>query len=89
MAGAAPNTPKKFVRLAREQRVSAILSAALAVFAERGYEAAAVSEIAERAGVVEGTVYKYFESKRALLLTVLILLMNSLAAWLMPRRQGS
>jgi len=67
----AATTPKKFVRLAREQRVSAILSAALAVFAERGYEAAAVSEIAERAGVVEGTVYKYFESKRALLLMVM------------------
>jgi AcrR family transcriptional regulator len=64
-------TPKKFVRLAREQRVQAILAAALAVFAERGYENAAVSEIAERAGVVEGTVYKYFESKRALLLKVI------------------
>ncbi|HSB97727.1 MAG TPA: TetR/AcrR family transcriptional regulator [Spongiibacteraceae bacterium] len=67
----AATTPKKFVRLAREQRVGAILSAALEVFAERGYEAAAVSEIAERAGVVEGTVYKYFESKRALLLMVM------------------
>lgn len=64
-------TPKKFARLAREQRVGDILQAALAVFSERGYEAAAVSEIAERAGVVEGTVYKYFDSKRALLLKVI------------------
>lgn len=66
----ANGAPRKFVRLAREQRVEAILAAAQAVFSERGYEHAAVSEIAERAGVVEGTVYKYFESKRALLLNV-------------------
>lgn len=68
MAG---STPKKFVRLAREQREHDILTAALAVFAERGYEGTAVAEIAERAGVVEGTVYKYFDSKRALLLKVI------------------
>jgi len=62
---------KSFVRLGREERVEAILAAALAVFSERGYENAAVSEIAERAGVAEGTVYKYCESKRALLLKVI------------------
>lgn len=69
MANSAPR--KTFVRLNREQRSGDILAAALAVFSERGYESAAVSEIAERAGVVEGTVYKYFESKRALLLKVI------------------
>lgn len=69
MANSPPR--KAFVRLNREQRSGDILAAALAVFSERGYEHAAVSEIAERAGVVEGTVYKYFESKRALLLKVI------------------
>src|SRR5690242_18403369 len=59
------------VRLAREQRVGDILAAALAVFTERGYDAAAMSEIASRCGIVEGTIYKYFDSKRSLLLTVL------------------
>jgi AcrR family transcriptional regulator len=59
------------VRLPRARRVQDILDAAHAVFEKRGYEAAAVSEIAERAGVVEGTVYKYFESKRALLYRVM------------------
>lgn len=58
-------------RVAREQRVDEILEAARAVFCEKGYDNAAVSEIAARIGVVEGTVYKYFESKRALLLRVL------------------
>jgi AcrR family transcriptional regulator len=58
-------------RLAREQRVGDILIAARDVFCEKGYEHTAVSEIAARIGVVEGTVYKYFESKRDLLLKVL------------------
>jgi AcrR family transcriptional regulator len=59
------------VRMDREQRVGDILVAARAVFTERGYDAAAMSDIAARCGIVEGTVYKYFDSKRALLLKVL------------------
>ncbi len=58
-------------RLAREQRVDEILHAARAVFCEKGYEAAAVAEIAARIGVVEGTIYKYFSTKRELLLRTL------------------
>lgn len=58
-------------RLAREQRVDEILAAARDVFCEKGYEQAAVSEIAARIGVVEGTVFKYFATKRELLLKVL------------------
>ena len=48
-----------------------ILDAAQAVFCEKGYEDAAVSEIAQRLGVVEGTVFKYFPTKRELLVRVL------------------
>ena len=59
------------VRLPRERRVHDILGAARAVFREHGYADAAVSEIAARAEVVEGTIYKYFESKRELLVRVL------------------
>jgi len=62
---------RKIVRLGREQRVADILRAARDVFCEKGYEAAAVSEIAARLDIVEGTIYKYFESKRELLLKVL------------------
>jgi AcrR family transcriptional regulator len=59
-----------FSRLPREQRVADIMSAARAVFAEHGYDDASVAEIAARAGVVEGSVYRYFEHKRALLVKV-------------------
>lgn len=62
---------KPATRLAREQRVGDILVAAREVFCRKGYDNAAVSEIAARMGVVEGTVYKYFDSKRELLLKVL------------------
>jgi AcrR family transcriptional regulator len=46
------------------------MRAARGVFAEKGYDAASVSEIAERAGIVEGNIYRHFENKRALLVKV-------------------
>jgi AcrR family transcriptional regulator len=51
----------------REHRRRAILEAALAVFTEKGFHAASVSDIATRAGVSQGTIYLYFDSKEALL----------------------
>ena len=43
-----------------------IMTAALELFVERGFYGTAVPEIAERAGVGAGTIYRYFESKEAL-----------------------
>lgn len=40
-----------------------ILDAAMRVFAEKGYHAASVSNVAEAAGLAKGTLYIYFESK--------------------------
>lgn len=45
----------------------AILDAAIKVFAERGFHASRVSQIADEAGVAYGLVYHYFSSKEALL----------------------
>src|SRR3546814_1357501 len=45
--------------MTRDERVADILRAARDVFCEKGYEQTAVSEIAARIGVVEGTIYKY------------------------------
>jgi AcrR family transcriptional regulator len=64
-------TRKPAPRLGREQRVDEILRAARDVFCDKGFDATAVAEIAARMGVVEGTIYKYFASKRELLLKVL------------------
>jgi AcrR family transcriptional regulator len=41
------------------------LEAALQLFAERGFAATRMDDIAERAGVTKGTIYLYFESKEA------------------------
>jgi AcrR family transcriptional regulator len=49
-----------------KQRVAALLDAGAAVFAEKGYEAATMTEIAERAGAAIGSLYQFFPSKEAL-----------------------
>lgn len=57
-------------RLPRDQRVAAIMQMARVVLRERGFENFLTLEVAERCGVSEGTVYKYFASKRDLLIQV-------------------
>jgi TetR/AcrR family fatty acid metabolism transcriptional regulator len=47
-----------------------ILAAAVKVFAERGFHACRVGDVAEEAGVAYGLVYHYFESKEDLLETI-------------------
>ena len=53
----------------REARRVAILESAVRVFAENGFFAARIRDIAAGAGVAEGTIYLYFEGKDDLLLT--------------------
>ncbi|WP_437983780.1 TetR/AcrR family transcriptional regulator [Sorangium sp. So ce117] len=48
-----------------------IVDAAVAAFAEQGFHGTATKEIARRAGVAEATIFKYFPSKRDLLLGVI------------------
>jgi AcrR family transcriptional regulator len=50
-----------------EQTRTAITEAALALFRERGYEAATMRGIAQRAGVSTGNAYYYFSSKEELI----------------------
>src|SRR5512147_2146981 len=44
-----------------------VLQAALELIAERGFHGAPMAEIAERAGVAAGTIYRYFENKDVLI----------------------
>ena len=54
----------------RARTRSAILDAAEEVFRARGYEAARVEEIAERADMSVGSIYLHFDGKRGLYLTL-------------------
>lgn len=53
-----------------QKRSAQILEAAARVFAQKGYHAATTKEIASEAGVSEGTIYNYFQSKEDLLLSI-------------------
>ena len=65
-------TPRRPVsRLSRERRIADIMAAGREVFREKGYEDAPLSDIAEKANVVEGSIYRYFDNKRDLLVKVI------------------
>lgn len=57
-------------RMPRDQRMAIILQAARAVLRERGYEQFLTAEVAEACGISEGAIYKYFPTKRDLLIRV-------------------
>nr|WP_115783296.1 TetR/AcrR family transcriptional regulator [Paraburkholderia caffeinilytica] len=47
-------------------RVAAILEAGIAVFSEKGYDAATMTEIAARSNTAIGSLYRFFPSKESL-----------------------
>ncbi|HWT97452.1 MAG TPA: helix-turn-helix domain-containing protein, partial [Terriglobales bacterium] len=49
-----------------KERVAALLSAAVEVFAEKGFEAATMTEIAAKAGASIGSLYQFFATKDVL-----------------------
>jgi TetR/AcrR family fatty acid metabolism transcriptional regulator len=55
---------------ARGDKRERILDAAVRVFASRGFHATRVSDVARAAGVADGTIYLYFKSKDALLVSL-------------------
>lgn len=58
-------------RRRKEDRPQEIVAAALDVFAERGFAAARLDDVAARAGVSKGTLYLYFPSKEDLFKAVI------------------
>jgi AcrR family transcriptional regulator len=53
-------------RRRKEARPEEILSAALESFAERGFAATRIEDVAARAGISKGTLYLYFDGKEEL-----------------------
>lgn len=54
----------------RQARREAILAAAREVFAEKGFHAAGIADIATKLDVGHGTIYRYFENKLDIFLTL-------------------
>lgn len=54
-----------------EQRIRDLLRVGREVFAEKGYEHATTTEIAQRLGISEATVFTYFRGKRELCVRVI------------------
>src|SRR3984885_6896151 len=63
--------PSKRTRLSAAERRETILRAATEVFAEAGYRAGKVSDVAARVGVTEPVIFQNFGSKAALFAAVL------------------
>ncbi|MEV0649706.1 helix-turn-helix domain-containing protein [Phytomonospora sp. NPDC050363] len=64
-------TDGRSVRMPRPERRRQLLEAAQEVFVARGYHAAAMDDIAERAGVSKPVLYQHFPSKLDLYLALL------------------
>ncbi len=71
--GNGPGTgePGQGRRLTADARRRQLFATALRLFAERGYSAATMDDIAEAAGVTKPLLYQHFESKRALYLELM------------------
>ncbi len=67
-----PHSPPPRVRnrLSPDERISEIMAITRQMLSEKGYEKIITSEVADRCGISEATIYKYFASKRDLLVRV-------------------
>ncbi|MFC0523559.1 TetR/AcrR family transcriptional regulator [Pontibacillus salicampi] len=62
-----------------------ILQAAVEMFAEKGYASTSTSEIAKRAGVAEGTIFRHYKTKKELLYSIVSPMIVQFAAPLFAR----
>src|SRR5271165_141776 len=60
------NTARVPQRERGRRRVADLLQAAASLFAEKGYDAVTMTEVAARAGAPIGSLYQFFPSKEAL-----------------------
>lgn len=57
--------------MAKENKEEKILESAIKLFSKKGFSATTTSEIAKAAGVAEGTVFRYYKTKKHLLIKVM------------------
>lgn len=57
-----------------------IVNAAIEVFVEKGYSGSSTSEIASKAGVAEGTIFRHYKTKKELLFSIVTPIVAKLVA---------
>ncbi|SFV05402.1 TetR/AcrR family transcriptional regulator [Alicyclobacillus macrosporangiidus] len=62
------------------ERQIRIIQAAVDTFAEKGYASTSTAEIAQKAGVAEGTIFRHYKTKKDLLLSIVTPMMSKLVA---------
>ena len=67
----APKTKEEYEKIRRKSK-EAIKEVALELFARYGYHHTSISRIAKEAGVSKGLMYNYFDSKEALLESIIM-----------------
>ncbi|MDR1975310.1 MAG: TetR/AcrR family transcriptional regulator [Bacteroidales bacterium] len=83
-----PRTKEQYEKIRREKR-ELISETALKLFAENGYDATSINEIAQSAGISKGLMYNYFSSKEDLLQTIWDNLTLEFENMIDPNRDGN
>lgn len=60
-------------KIGRREKTMNIVNAAIKVFAEKGFDAASMDEVAKACGVSKGTLFLYFKNKDELIQSVALL----------------
>lgn len=60
------------------EKQAKIIMAAIEIFSEKGFAATSTSEIAQKAGVAEGTIFRHYKTKKDLLLSIVAPVMTKL-----------
>jgi AcrR family transcriptional regulator len=78
-----PKTPNKFNEM-RLEKQTLIMDVALIHFANEGYFKTTIKNIARHAGISQGLIYNYFESKEELLIAIINRSIEEISQYLPP-----
>ncbi|MDF1550160.1 MAG: TetR/AcrR family transcriptional regulator [Bacteroidales bacterium] len=82
-----PRTVEQYEQIRSEKR-TIIMNAAIEVFAEKSFQGASVSMIAQKAGISKGLLYNYFKSKEELLKEIIKNAADTIYQYFDPNHDG-
>lgn len=82
-----PRSSKQFEEIRQEKR-QLIMDVALELFAENGFHATSISQIAKKAKISKGLIYNYFESKNDILEEITRWAFDNIYLQLDPNKDG-